>query len=112
MKRALILDNIGKEVMTVNEDYDTINIIIPERPSKYGNKPAMEYQIKGKELLKELHKFIGGVIQNNTAVNKLKEEIKELQEQSLKSISGTKESKEISSKIELIRNKYLEIIKR
>tara|TARA_R110001592_G_scaffold2977_5_gene16659 strand:+ start:720 stop:1058 length:339 start_codon:yes stop_codon:yes gene_type:complete len=112
MKRALILDNIGKEVMTVNEDYDTINIIIPERPSKYGNKPAMEYQIKGKELLKELHKFIGGVIQNNTAVNKLKEEIKELQDQSLKSISGSKESKELSDKIKLIRNKYQEIIKR
>jgi len=69
MKRALILDSVGREIMTVNEDYDTINILIPERPSKYGNKPAMEYQIKGKELLKELHRFIGGVIQNNTAKN-------------------------------------------
>ena len=112
MKRALILDSVGREIMTVNEDYDTINILIPERPSKNGNKPAMEYQIKGKELLKELHRFIGGVIKNNTAVNKLRDEIKILQDQSLKAISGSKESKEISDKIEKIRNKYLEIIKR
>ena len=112
MKRALILDRIGKEVITVNEDYDTINIIIPEKPSKYGNTPAMEYQIKGKELLKHLHKFIGGVIQNNTAVTKLKEEIKTLQEDQLKNIDGTPEFKETREKIELIRIKYLEIIKR
>ena len=112
MKRALILDRIGREVITVNEDYDTINIIIPERPSKYGNKPAMEYQVSGKELLKDLHKFIGCVIQNNTAVTKLKEDIVKLQDEQLRLTSGTPEAEECHNKIEAIRTKYLEIIKR
>lgn len=112
MKRALILDRTGKDVITVNEDYDTINIKVAERFSKYGNTPAMEYQVTGKELLKDLHKFIGCVIQNNTAVTKLKEEIETLQAEQLKNIDGTPQFKDTHDKIELIRTKYLDIIKR
>ncbi|MDB4301953.1 hypothetical protein N9924_00150 [bacterium] len=112
MKRALILDHAGKEVITANESYDTINIIIPEKPSKYGNRPAMEYQISGKELLKDLHKFIGGVIQNNTAVTKLQTEVEKLRAEALTLTSGTPEATEISEKIKANRIKHSEIIKR
>lgn len=103
MRRALILDSKGRDVITVNESYDTINFIIS---SNKGN-PALEFQLNSKELLKDLHKFIGNVIQNNIAVEKIKNDLTDLRMSDIKS-----ENKETKEKIDQLQVKLKEITKK
>lgn len=79
MKRALILDNNGEAVVTVNEEFDLITIMVGEQYTRDGVIPAKKYQIKGVEIIKELHKFLSTVIQTNLFLQNCYKEVLELE---------------------------------
>lgn len=80
MKRTLILDTLGEAVITTDDSYETISIIVMEKRFRGEVIPAKHFQLTGQDVLKDLHKFIGNVIQNNKAVSKLEKEVQEYQD--------------------------------
>lgn len=79
MKRALILDNNGEAVVTVNEEFDLITIMVGEQYTREGVIPSKKYQIKGIDIIKELHKFLSTVIQTNLFLQNSYKEVLELE---------------------------------
>lgn len=79
MKRALILDNNGEAVVTVNEEFDLITIMVGEQYTREGVIPSKKYQIKGIDIIKELHKFLSTVIQTNLFLQNSYKEVLDLE---------------------------------
>lgn len=112
MKRTLILDLKGEAIATTSEEFDRLNIIVAAQETRVDRIPAQQFTVCGRESLKELHKFIGTILQSQTELRNLEENHKELIDQRSKLIDGTPEQKELSDKIKVNREKYNKLIRR
>ncbi len=108
--RTLILDKDGNAIITTNEDFDKINIMVGETWVKGNHLPAQKFSIGSIDSLKAVRDYLNSVITKGQKVAQLKERHKELSDKYLDHTSEHYKSEEISDELQSIKLEFTKLI--
>ena len=112
MKRALILDDKGNAVMTVNDDLNMITIHVGEFIYRGQIIPSKQFQISGIDVIKDIQGFLSSIIQTNKELMALTEEKRKLTTEVSNTPLGTPEHDTFRERLKQVNNKLNKIYKK
>lgn len=108
--RTIILDKEGNAVITTNEDFDKITIMVGEQWVKGNKLPAQKFTIASINALKCVRDYLNSVISKGQKVEELKTKHKELSDNFLDHNSEHYKSVKISQEIRSIKEEFTKLI--
>jgi len=108
--RTIILDEEGNAVITTNEDFDKITILVGEQWSKGNHLPAQKFSITSIDSLKSVRDYLNSVISKGQRVAHLKSKHQELTEKYLDHTSEHYKSEDINKEMKSIKEEFVKLI--
>lgn len=108
--RTIILDKEGNAVITTNEDFDKITILVGEQWVKGNQLPAQKFSIASIDSLKSVRDYLNSVISKGQRVAHLKSKHQELTEKYLDHTSEHYKSEGINTELKSIKEEFTKLI--